>query len=131
MRMIQRFRRPRTPRGGRLPGLGQDFDRGHREYVANLPESHMLWLHTKPFSAPPNYELATCLRTFSHIVEQLGLGLRAQVLDVGCGPGWMSEYLARLGYTVTGVDISEDMVAIARERIEAIRGPVGEGIDAQ
>ncbi len=65
------------------------------------------------------------------MVEQLGLGLRAQVLDVGCGPGWMSEYLARCGYWVTGVDISEDMVGIARERVAAIPGSVGEGIEPQ
>ncbi len=47
---MQRFRRPRAPQGGRLAGLGQDFDRGHREYVANLPDSNRIWLRTKPFS---------------------------------------------------------------------------------
>jgi SAM-dependent methyltransferase len=88
------------------------------------------WLRTKPFSAPPGHELVECLRTFSHIVGRLGLGLRAQVLDVGCGPGWLSEFLARCGYSVTGVDVSEDMVRIARERIAAIEEPVGAGIDA-
>ena len=71
-----------------------------------------------------------CLRTFAHVVELLQLGTRAQVLDVGCGPGWLSEFLARCGYTVTGVDISPDMVEIARERIAAI-GEIGEGMEAQ
>src|SRR3954464_8230163 len=128
-RMIQRFRRPRAAQGGRLGSIGQDFDRGHKEYVANLTPGNALWLRTKPFSAPPNFELATCLRTFSHVVEQLGLGLRAQVLDVGCGPGWMSEYLARCGYWVTGIDVSEDMVEIARERITAIAVPISESVE--
>jgi SAM-dependent methyltransferase len=114
---------------GRLEGLGHDFDRGHRDYVESLPEGERLWLRTKPFSAPPNFELATCLRTFAHVVEHLGLGLRAQVLDVGCGPGWMSEFLARCGYWVTGIDISEDMVEIARTRVARIPEQVGEGID--
>ena len=59
---------------------------------------------------------------------ELGLGLRAQVLDVGCGPGWLSEFLTRCGYAVTGVDVSEDMVRIARERIGSIDGPIGPGI---
>jgi SAM-dependent methyltransferase len=121
--------RLRHSRDGRLESLGHDFDRGHREYVKDLPEGERLWLRTKPFSAPPNFELATCLRTFAHIVDQLGLGLRAQVLDVGCGPGWMSEYLARCGYWVTGIDISEDMVEIARLRVSRIPEQVGEGID--
>ena len=69
------------------------------------------------------------MRTFAHVVEQLGLGLRGQVLDVGCGPGWMSEFLARCGYWVTGIDISEDMVEIARMRVARIPEQVGEGID--
>ncbi len=113
---------------GRLPSLGHDFDRGHREYVSRLTPGGVIWLHTKPFSAPPSFELATCLRTFAHIIDELDLGLRAQVLDVGCGPGWLSEFLARCGYWVTGIDISEDMVAIARQRVGAIGEWVGEGV---
>jgi SAM-dependent methyltransferase len=116
--------------GRRLPDLGQDFDRGHIDYVARLDQAGRFWLKTKPFSAPPNEELARCLRTFAHVVELLQLGLRAQVLDVGCGPGWLSEFLARCGYSVTGVDISPDMVAIARERVAAI-GEIGPGLAAQ
>jgi SAM-dependent methyltransferase len=119
----------RSESPGRLPSLGQDYQEGHRSYVQKLTPGGRLWLRTKPFYAPPLDELTLCLRTFAHIVEQLSLGLRAQVLDVGCGPGWMSEFLARSGYWVTGIDISEDMVEIARSRIEAIEGPIGEGIE--
>ena len=126
---VRKLGRLRRSANGRLESLGHDFDRGHREYVERLPEGERLWLRTKPFSAPPSFELAACLRTFAHVVDQLGLGLRAQVLDVGCGPGWMSEYLARCGYWVTGVDISEDMVEIARSRVAAIPGQVGEGVE--
>jgi SAM-dependent methyltransferase len=126
---VRKLGRLRRSRDGRLESLGHDFDRGHRDYVERLPDGQRLWLRTKPFSAPPNFELATCLRTFAHVVEHLGLGLRAQVLDVGCGPGWMSEFLARCGYWVTGIDISEDMVEIARLRVSRIPEQVGEGID--
>ena len=116
--------------GGRLPSLGHDHASGHRTYVDKIGPGGELWLRTKPFSVPPSYELGQCLRTFSHVVERLGLGVRAQVLDVGCGPGWLSELLARCGYWVTGVDISEDMVRVARERLEAIDQPVAEGMSA-
>lgn len=116
--------------GGRLPSLGQDFAEGHRHYVERLDTSGERWLRTKPFSVPPQYELRECLRTFVHLVDQLELDVRAQVLDVGSGPGWLSEFLARCGYWVTGIDVSEDMVKVARERIAAIQEPIGEGIDA-
>jgi SAM-dependent methyltransferase len=114
---------------GRLPSLGQDYEEAHRRYVERIGAGGELWLRTKPFSVPPGYELRECLRTFTHIVDRLGLGVRAQVLDVGCGPGWLSELLARCGYWVTGVDVSKDMVRIARERIAAIDEPIGEGIE--
>ena len=124
------MRWPRTREARRrLPSLGQDHDEAHRTYVSHVGPAGVRWLYTKPFAAPPTFELATCLRTFSHIVEQLKLGPRAHVLDVGCGPGWLSEYLARCGYAVTGIDISEEMVEIARERVAAIDGPIGEGFE--
>jgi SAM-dependent methyltransferase len=113
-----------------LPSLGQDYGEAHRRYVERIGTGGERWLRTKPFSVPPSYELRECLRTFAHIVDRLGLGVRAQVLDVGCGPGWLSEFLARCGYWVTGVDVSEDMVRIARERAAAIEEPIGEGVEA-
>jgi len=99
-------------------------------YVQQLDPASQTWLRTKPFGAPPNHELMRCLRTFAHVVELLQLGLRAEVLDVGCGPGWFSEFLARCGYSVTGIDISPDMVEIARERVASL-GEVGQGIEAK
>lgn len=36
------------------------------------------------------------------------------VLDLGCGSGWLSIYLARQGFSVTGVDIAEQAINLAR-----------------
>ena len=36
------------------------------------------------------------------------------VLDIGCGGGYLAEALARFGYNVTGIDISESSIANAR-----------------
>lgn len=41
------------------------------------------------------------------------------VLDLGCGTGTMTEYLAEQGYDMIGVDNSEDMLEIALEKKEA------------
>ena len=40
------------------------------------------------------------------------------VLDVGCGTGDLAVRAAQVGALVTGVDISEGMLAVARERIK-------------
>ncbi|MCX8085039.1 MAG: class I SAM-dependent methyltransferase, partial [Calditerrivibrio sp.] len=38
------------------------------------------------------------------------------ILDLGCGTGRHAELLCRKGYHVHGVDASEDMIKIAKER---------------
>lgn len=37
------------------------------------------------------------------------------VLDVGCGAGRISVYLVERGYKVTGIDVSEGLLSVARE----------------
>ena len=46
-----------------------------------------------------------------------------RILDLATGTGWTSRLLARCGATVTGADLSEDLVAAARARARA------EGLD--
>jgi SAM-dependent methyltransferase len=43
-----------------------------------------------------------------------------RVLDVGCGTGFLLEALAGRGYSVIGVDLSPESVALAQERLERI-----------
>jgi ubiquinone/menaquinone biosynthesis C-methylase UbiE len=45
----------------------------------------------------------------------------ADVLDVGTGTGFLAFLLAELGHRVTGVDLSEGMLGLARERAAAQR----------
>lgn len=37
------------------------------------------------------------------------------VLDLGCGTGWLSVYLAKQGFNLTGLDISVQAIKLARE----------------
>lgn len=59
------------------------------------------------------------------VIAQLRLPARARILDAGCGSGRNMVELARHG-TVTGVELSETSVALARERNigEVIEGSV-------
>ena len=56
-----------------------------------------------------------------HVISPAVFGLLGEVadqdmLDAGCGPGWLSVELARRGARVVGVDAAEQMLLRARER---------------
>jgi SAM-dependent methyltransferase len=53
----------------------------------------------------------------SFLADALDLREGARVLDVGCGPGRHAGVMAERGLTVVGVDIAEDFLAIAAERV--------------
>jgi len=40
----------------------------------------------------------------------------SKVLDMGCGAGFLTNYLARLGHEVSGVDLSEQSLKVAQEK---------------
>ncbi|MFF8907235.1 class I SAM-dependent methyltransferase [Streptomyces olivaceoviridis] len=49
------------------------------------------------------------------------VGPHGTVADLGCGPGDVTAYLAGLGLSVFGLDLSDAMIAIARRRYPALR----------
>ena len=51
------------------------------------------------------------------MIRMLGDVRGLNVLDVGCGAGQLSSVLTDAGATVTGVDVSAGMIALARERL--------------
>ena len=51
------------------------------------------------------------------VVTTAGLGAGSAVLEVGCGPGQLTEHLARYGFNVTAIDIGPAMIAAARRRL--------------
>ena len=65
----------------------------------------------------PYYD-ATALREFGVALSVLKKWLPSgcKLLDLGCGPGWSSLFLTRAGWKVLGLDISQRMIEIARER---------------
>jgi len=86
-----------------------------RQYAGKVDQEY---LFRKPFNEPRVFrEFALVLEIFG---QRFGKG---DVLDIGCGSGWTSLWLVRAGHTVVGVDISERMIEIARERSIAENTP--------
>jgi SAM-dependent methyltransferase len=110
----------------------EEYKQAAIDFPHRTPDRH--YLYTKPFDAGKDkgYTIRL-LRRFASMLEILNLTPRAKVLDVACGPGWVSEFLARSGYDVVGIDISPDMIRVARERIEAVRfgSRQGQPLEAQ
>lgn len=42
----------------------------------------------------------------------------SSILDIGCGDGYGTQKLHKAGYNATGVDLSEEMISLAREQAE-------------
>lgn len=66
--------------------------------------------------------------TFPAIVSLLPKGV-VKILDAGCGNGAIAGRLAKLGYQVTGIDLSEDGIVIARKAYPKVRFEVASVYD--
>lgn len=110
---------------------GIDYKRGAQEYPRRLAPSDRHHLLTKPFynlahkhdrwaGDGPDADTHRHFCDFANLAVALALAPGARILDVGCGAGWLCEYFARFGYDVTGIDISADLIEMARERLEKV-----------
>jgi SAM-dependent methyltransferase len=66
--------------------------------------------------------LRASLALFADLVRDAGDGL---VADVGCGPGYVTHHLSQLGLNAFGIDLSPEMIAIARRDYPGLRFEVG------
>ena len=56
----------------------------------------------------------------TEVLERIGVNPPAKLLELGCGAGWMAEFLAILGYEVCGTTISDIDIGDANQRIQSI-----------
>jgi SAM-dependent methyltransferase len=54
---------------------------------------------------------------FATVLDQAGTGAGTTVLDIGCGSGLFCQLAAQRGAQVCGLDASEPLLGIARERV--------------
>jgi 2-polyprenyl-3-methyl-5-hydroxy-6-metoxy-1,4-benzoquinol methylase len=94
-----------------------------REYPERIGETGRAWLRTKPFANDPR-ETARHLIDAGYVIELLGLRPGMRFVELGCGSGWLTRFVARHGLDAHGYDISPQMIEIAREQSDA------EGVDA-
>lgn len=66
--------------------------------------------------------LRASLALFADLVRDAGGG---SVADVGCGPGYVTRHLHDLGVDAFGIDLSSEMIAIARRDHPDLRFEVG------
>lgn len=64
------------------------------------------------------------LATFAELVLDLG-----PVADIGCGPGRVTAHLAGLGLSAFGIDLSPQMIEVARRSHPGLRFEVGSMLD--
>ena len=139
--LLEEINRPLPP--------GVDWKRGAVTYVNELVArggpAFRHWHLTKPFLGEPlageplhgdagrpavdPHVTYHELYGFLNVMRAVDPPPGARVLDVGCGPGWTSHFLGKMGYAVLGFDLCDSMLELARERVAAEpfppRGPAG------
>ena len=63
---------------------------------------------------------------FEQVLDLAGVGAGARLLDIGCGAGGALVLADARGAEPAGIDASEALIAVARERIPRARLEVGE-----
>jgi SAM-dependent methyltransferase len=90
-------------------------------YVANLKGGEIDWLYYKPFDPTPgNAQYFRLMYDLLNLLQAMQLPAHARILEVGSGPGWVTEILTMLGHSVTALEPSADLNAIAQARCTAL-----------
>lgn len=93
-----------------------------RRYVRQQSGFERQWLYRKPFDPRAgNEQFYLQVYAVMNLLRAMEITPRGRVLEVGSGPGWVSEFLMLLGYEVVGIEPCEDLAELARERIASAR----------
>jgi SAM-dependent methyltransferase len=103
--------------------LGESYLDAARQYMSKMSGFELEWLYRKPYDPRPgNEQFFLQVYAVMNLIKAMDIPRAGRVLEVGSGPGWVSEFLMLLGYEVDGIEPCEELVAVAKQRIDnAIR----------
>ncbi len=82
---------------------------GEINYLQNLIPAGIIHACNKPFS---DKNCGILLAEIGSIISLIPTSTN-KILDIGCGTGWTSVFLAKTKYEVVGMDISPEMIRYA------------------
>jgi 2-polyprenyl-3-methyl-5-hydroxy-6-metoxy-1,4-benzoquinol methylase len=88
--------------------------------IKELVRQHWDW-RAADFDKEASHALLndTQSRAWHELMSRVAGGVTLDALDVGCGTGFLSLLLAKLGHRVTGIDVAGAMLAMARSKAAA------------
>jgi SAM-dependent methyltransferase len=84
------------------------------------------WMRRKPYDPTighPNF--FNCMYAAINAIQAMRLSPNALVVEVGAGPGWMTQILIGLGYHVVAIEPSPVMNELAQERVAGFAAVTG------
>jgi len=105
-----------------LTGMSMQDKKDRKQFEVNYPD--MLddrgkkWLYTKPFGSYDRFESQRNFHDLSTILFLINSHVpkAKKMLELGCGPGWLSNFLSKMEYDVSGADISPGMIDVAKRK---------------
>ncbi len=85
---------------------------------------HLLNAHLDNETEEGSRNYKTISDTVNFICQTTNIPPNSTVLDLGCGPGLYSEQFTNKGFTVTGIDISQNSINYAKEQAAINQQPI-------
>jgi SAM-dependent methyltransferase len=95
-----------------------EFKQGAELYPSRLTEHDALGLWQKPLDWSPGHpSFLGGMTQLLNALQAMGLEPGSTIVEVGSGAGWATEWLAGLAYRVICIEPSEDLIAVAKQRV--------------